>query len=741
MCTMNEYVTIKEIAQAKGLKSTRSIRMEINKPESKYISREVKVNGGISYEILFSSLEPELQQKLRECETKSTAIVPLNYKPPIITDKARQTANHRMNIVKAALEHRNKYPSIKEADAEFLDLYNSGLYLPKAYEFLGRISIGTLRRYIQAYKKTGNAESLIPQYKITKQGEYNSILDDNMKKVLLALLLHQNKFGYNTAIRLAKQVLIKKGYDEDALPSNITFKRFAEHFRRNHYAEWVLRREGMKAYHDKVEPYIERDISKIEVGDVLIADGHVLNFQVINPFTGKPTRATLVGFLDWKSTALVGYEIMMTENTQCIASALRNAILNLGMIPKVVYQDNGKAFKAKYFQSCDFDEECFNGVYANLGIHSVFAKPYNARAKVIERFFLDFQEEFEKLMPSYIGTSIENRPAWMNRNEKLHLQLHNQQTKGNIPTVQDAIKYINAWLEYRNQKACPNDRSRSIQEVLNSVRKQDINKSALDYLMMKTESRTINKHGITFLGMHYRSDVILGLRDKVYVRYSLFDLSKVQVYSMKGEFLCVAHRVQKVHPMANVLGTVKDMEEYKQQYQRQQKIKSRLVKQIKKTFTKDELQVLEIEPEPVLEIEEQPKPKRERKLTPRERQMNVPIFNSNYEKYEWLMTNGTTNPQDRKWLVLSVLQELDNVKKFGEDSTVVLDFKSFIESLPNQIKYGEFATKEKQTDQTNEDVEKFANADEESLEVFKEAKALSVKENISFKDALLKLNK
>ena len=39
---MNEYVTIKEIAQAKGLKSTRSIRMEINKPESKYISREVK---------------------------------------------------------------------------------------------------------------------------------------------------------------------------------------------------------------------------------------------------------------------------------------------------------------------------------------------------------------------------------------------------------------------------------------------------------------------------------------------------------------------------------------------------------------------------------------------------------------------------------------------------------------------------------------------------------------------------
>lgn len=69
---LNSFVPIKQIAEAKGLKSTRSLRLEINKPESKYISREVKVNGGISYEILFSSLEPELQQKLREAENKST---------------------------------------------------------------------------------------------------------------------------------------------------------------------------------------------------------------------------------------------------------------------------------------------------------------------------------------------------------------------------------------------------------------------------------------------------------------------------------------------------------------------------------------------------------------------------------------------------------------------------------------------------------------------------------------------
>lgn len=652
MCSLmkDSYINIKEIAEVKGLKSTRSLRLEINKSESKYISREVKVNGGTSYEILFSSLEPELQQKLREAENKSTELVPLNYKSEIlVTDKAKLTRNHRMNIVKAALEKRKNYKTIKESDSDFLDLYNTGLFLPKAYNSLGSISIGTLRRWIQAYRKQENADCLIPKYKSTRQGEYNTILDSEMKNILLTLLLHPSQYKIGKAIKLTKGILEKRGYEY--LPCDLTFKRYAENFRKNNYAEWVLRREGMKAYHDKVEPYIERDISKIEVGDIIIADGHVLNFQVINPFTGKPTRVTLVGFLDWKSTALIGYEIMMTESTQCIASALRNSILNLGIIPKVVYQDNGRAFKSRFFQNNDFDENIFNGVYANLNIHSVFAKPYNARAKVIERFFLEFQEELEKGMPSYVGTSIENKPAWLKRGEKLHQKWHKKLTNNYVPTVQEAIKYINKWIEFHNLQPCPNDRSRTIQEMLDGVQKQHININVLNDLMMKTECRTINKHGITFLNMHYRSECILGLKDKVNIRYSLFDLSKIHVYSTKGEFLCVAHRVQKVHPMARVLGTVKDMEDYKQQYKKQQQIKNRLIKKLKATYPKEEIQLLDIESEITDEIiEEQPKPKRERKLTPREQQMNKPIFSSNYEKYEWLMANGCTNSEDRIWL-------------------------------------------------------------------------------------------
>ena len=240
----------------------------------------------------------------------------------------------------------------------------------------------------------------------------------------------------------------------------------------------------------------------------------------------------------------------------------------------------------------------------------------------------------------------------MKRNEKLHLQIHQKQTNNYIPTVQEVIKYIDCWLEYHNSKPCPNDRSRSIQEMLDSIQRQDINKSALDYLMMKTEGRTINKHGITFLNMHYRSEAILGLRDKIYIRYSLFDLSKVYVYSAKGEFLCVAHRVQKVHPMARILGTVKDMEEYNQQYKKQQQIKNRLIKKVKAFYQTEDISLLEIKPEVIDEIAPilEEKPKREQKKTPREQQMMRPIFANDAEKYEWLIAHGCTNQEDRQFL-------------------------------------------------------------------------------------------
>ncbi len=645
-----QFINIDKIAEMKGLKSNRSLRVEINKGEkSKYISREVNTKGGKTYEILITTLEPELQLKIIDERIKANNLVTLNNNAVSFeSQKARLEALARIDIVNCYLNFRKRYSTRKAADVDFLSMYNCGQLLPKIFKTIGTISSATLQRWVSCFQKHGTIESMLPKYKYSKLGEYNTALTPEMISVFKGFLLNENQFRVSKAISFTKVCLQGKGITD--LPSDMTFRRYAEQFKKINFGEWVLRRQGEKAFDDLVEPYIERDISKLEVGDVLIADGHTLNFQVINPFTGKPARATLVGFLDWKSTALVGYEIMMSENTQCIASALRNSIMNLGKIPKIVYQDNGRAFRAKYFQNCNFDEEGFNGVYANLGIKSVFAKVRNAKAKVIERFFLEFQEEFEKLMVSYTGTSIQDKPARLMRGEKLHKELHKIQMNNRVPTIQEVIKYLDKWLDYHNSKPCPNAREMSIKQCLNSVQKGPIDKNILNDLMMKTETKTIHRNGIKFLHNHYYNDALFGLREPVYIRYSLFDLSKVHVYTLKGEFLCVARQVTKTHPMAYHLGSVKDMEDFKQKIQKHTRLKNKAVKNYLKYCGREQEQFIEIEPEPS-KIEEKPlKIAKQKKLTPREEQMNKPFFNTDYEKYDWLMQHGCTRQEERNWI-------------------------------------------------------------------------------------------
>ena len=101
------YINISKIAEVKGLKSTRSLRMAINK--GKYKARTIPVNGGYSYEILYSSLEPEIQEKLEDDEIRSTALVPIdNQKPTFISESARMTSLARADIVTALENIKNK---------------------------------------------------------------------------------------------------------------------------------------------------------------------------------------------------------------------------------------------------------------------------------------------------------------------------------------------------------------------------------------------------------------------------------------------------------------------------------------------------------------------------------------------------------------------------------------------------------------------------------------------------------
>ncbi len=492
---------------------------------------------------------------------------------PAISEKSKQIAKARYDLLKMWGEYRekNRAQSKKKTDDEFLLAYNSGVLFPQLFEILNEVSVKTLYRWKSEIGDTKDWTKLIPRPDCRCDGIPQ--LDKEESNIFLNLLLKPNKIKIGTACRLVKYALEKRGIQSEK--SEKTFRRYAEWFQKKHYDAWVLMREGQKALRDKVEPFIGRDPSVLNVGDVLVADGHRLNFQVLNPFNGKPCRATLVGYVDWKSYDLCGYEIMIEENTQCIASAMRNSILRLGKYPTVSYQDNGKAFRARFFtDSVNFEECGLNGLFGRLNIVPVFARPYNARAKIIERWFKEFSDTCERLIPSFTGSSITDQPAWMKRNEKFHKAIHNEY----VPTIEESITIIEAWLEFHRSQPCPHVKGRTIGEVFNDGKGAGINTSYLDELMMDIKIKNIQRNGIRFLGADYCHDYLYGLRDQVTIKYSLFDLSSIKVYSMQGEFFCTAERTMLVHPMARILGNVKDIEDVKRGIAHQRRLERQTIK-------------------------------------------------------------------------------------------------------------------------------------------------------------------
>ena len=105
---MDEYVNIQRIAEAKGLKSTRAIRLKIQSGE--YIAREIKVRGGKSYEILFDSLEYDVQSLLNSEPYYYPTIPTKSFVP----DTAKAIALAKIDLIKQWGTFRNKHRTFFE---------------------------------------------------------------------------------------------------------------------------------------------------------------------------------------------------------------------------------------------------------------------------------------------------------------------------------------------------------------------------------------------------------------------------------------------------------------------------------------------------------------------------------------------------------------------------------------------------------------------------------------------------
>jgi putative transposase len=484
---------------------------------------------------------------------------PVSVGSPDLADFQNKVALARADLLRVYLQEkaqaRTRGKSVIEAADDLLTAYNTGHLLPETFQTLGTVARPTIEAWAKAWRDSGHDYTALAPRWGNRKGQRKVTADEF--NVLLSFALHPNRLRISEAVRVTKVALGRRATPSPSSPD--TLRRALVDWRKNHYDQWVFAREGAKALNDRCLPFLERDAGLLEVGQVLVADGHKLNFQILHPFTGKPCRMNMVLWYDWASRWPCGFEIMPNENVQCVASSLRKAILNLGKIPQVAYLDNGKAFKARIFtdDTIDFEEAGFYGMFARLGIETVFAWPYNAQSKPVERFFETFGE-LERLLPTYTGTSIQDKPAWMMRNEKLHQAVHQKKYGGWVPTIEEAQVIINGWFAEYGQRTHEGLKGLCPADVFTSGKGPGVDPEALRHLMLSMEIGHIRRNGIPFLTRDYYAPELYGLRDRVLVKYDLSDLSHVLVFDITGKrFICRAEARQAVHPIARIAGTTK----------------------------------------------------------------------------------------------------------------------------------------------------------------------------------------
>ncbi|MDD5061818.1 MAG: Mu transposase C-terminal domain-containing protein [Candidatus Marinimicrobia bacterium] len=580
--------------------SIRTIQRQIK--SGKYATRQVPGKGGkggLKYEILLSSLPIEAQ-KIYWMENAG----PVQPERADIQEWQKEIAQARHDVLKRYNEYVLNHKNINKVEAkrQFCNGYNKQA-LPDLYKITGKITYPTIERWNKALTDNNMDWFCLAPGWGKKRGKRN--VDDEVKTILLQQYNSPNKPKISEAIRTTRQICEVRGLICNA--NDMTLRRLIEDHVRENADVTTFLREGQKSLNDKMLPYIERDRSRIEVGDIVVADGHMLDFDILDPGTGRPRRMALILCYDFKSNMPLGWEIMPTENTQTICAAYRNTIIGLGYIPRVFYLDNGKAFRAKFFTRSDFEATGFGGLFERLHTDVIFAWPYHGQSKTVERFFGSFGE-VERKLPTYRGNSISNKPARLNRGEKVHRAIYAEMNPA-TPTIQEAVIIINNWFREYSERPItsgPLKGRRPIDvfnESLAKVRQQpdfnnrQISLEKLDYLMMETTAKSLTRNGIRLLGGYYFHDNLYqyekGNRTQFRVKYNVQDLNSILVY-VGSKFICEARRTVQIHPAAAQLGTPEDVEQLKYTLETKRGLQKRTIQRAKALIKGANLNYIEI---------------------------------------------------------------------------------------------------------------------------------------------------
>lgn len=310
----------------------------------------------------------------------------------------------------------------------------------------------------------------------------------------------------------------------------------------------VLGREGEKAFDDRCAPYIRRVYDDMASNEWWVADNHTFDIITQGP-NGQQHRLYLTAFFDARSGIFVGCHVTTAPSSQSTLIALRKAILKHGL-PANFYVDNGREFLTfdigglghRQKKSKDGKEQFTPPpVLKRLGINMTNAIVRNAKAKIIERRFLDIKNQLSRLFDTFTGGNVLEKP------EKLKGVLKN----GEIPLDGRLTEIVEELLDwYFNQQeyggAVAADRGKNRMQVYNEnlVELRTAKADELNLMLM----RSARPQKVTRRGVHldiageridyWNDDMLMNLLGKqVYFRYDPDNLSEARIYDLEDRFI------------------------------------------------------------------------------------------------------------------------------------------------------------------------------------------------------------
>ncbi len=509
-------------------------------------------NCGKSYLIPLANIEPELQKKYQRrlarqhSREMKEAAVPESPNLELYTEEERAEIALWKQILAEWNAYRSGYrdkdgkKNMKEADEKFVS------YLLGRYPDM-QFSRRMLQRRDQSLRERGDGALADRRGKHDSHGR---AVDGYVFGIFENFYLDESRKSVRKCMELTELQLKRRDMaDLLPLPSETTFAREIE--RNIPVPALKYYRFGDKAMKDECGLYIKRSYRDLNSNDIWVCDNHTFDVFIHDENVKKPARVYLTGFLDVRSRKMVGWHVTTAPSSDATLAALRRGIEKYG-IPRVIYSDNGREFLTHdiggrgFRKSAETDGHEPPTILQNLGIEFRTAMVRNAKAKIIERAFLDVKNDFSKLFEGYTGGTILERPERLKKTGR---------DAGNFILRDEFVKYVDIFIQgYFNKRSHFGEgmdgktRDDVYAECL--VEKRTATTDELN-LMMLRNSRPVKvnrnglKLGINGKDLYFISAELLyhHFGESVYYRYNPYDLKEVRVYDALDRFIGTAQQI------------------------------------------------------------------------------------------------------------------------------------------------------------------------------------------------------